>query len=55
MIKFPSKHIRTNDGRTDGRAPAGDVSGYRRWIVPTTETYLLLTDTMLGDGKYAGS
>jgi len=32
-----------------------DVSGDGRWIVATTKTYLLLIDTMIGDGKYAGS
>lgn len=32
-----------------------DVSGDGRWIVSTTKTYLLLIDTMIGDGKHAGS
>jgi len=32
-----------------------DVSGDGRWIVATTKTYLLLIDTMIGDGKYAGN
>ena len=32
-----------------------DVSGDGRWIVATTKTYLLLIDTMIGDGKHAGS
>ena len=32
-----------------------DVSSDGRWIVATTKTYLLLIDTMIGDGKHAGS
>ncbi|KAF5344102.1 hypothetical protein D9758_008891 [Tetrapyrgos nigripes] len=32
-----------------------DVTADGRWIVATTKTYLLLIDTLIGDGKYAGS
>jgi hypothetical protein len=32
-----------------------DVTADGRFIVATTKTYLLLIDTLIGDGKYAGS
>jgi hypothetical protein len=32
-----------------------DVTANGRYIVATTKTYLLLIDTMIGEGKYAGS
>jgi WD40 repeat protein len=32
-----------------------DVSADGRWIVATTNTYLLLVDVLIGQGKYAGS
>jgi hypothetical protein len=32
-----------------------DVTANGRYIVATTKTYLLLIDTLIGDGKYAGS
>jgi len=32
-----------------------DVSADGRWIVATTQTYLLLVDVLIGQGKYAGS
>ncbi|KAI9508944.1 VID27 cytoplasmic protein-domain-containing protein [Russula earlei] len=32
-----------------------DVSADGRWIVATTNTYLLLVDALIGQGKYAGS
>ncbi|PFH52779.1 hypothetical protein AMATHDRAFT_73906 [Amanita thiersii Skay4041] len=32
-----------------------DVTADGRWIVATTKTYLLLIDTMIGEGRYAGS
>ena len=32
-----------------------DVSADGRWIVATCKTYLLLIDTLIGDGRYAGS
>lgn len=32
-----------------------DVTADGRWIVATTKTYLLLIDTLIGQGKYAGS
>ena len=32
-----------------------DVTSNGRWIVATTKTYLLLVDTLIGEGKYTGS
>ncbi|KAH9951604.1 VID27 cytoplasmic protein [Amylocystis lapponica] len=32
-----------------------DVTADGRWVVATTKTYLLLIDTMIGDGRYTGS
>ncbi|KAI0318699.1 VID27 cytoplasmic protein-domain-containing protein [Amylostereum chailletii] len=32
-----------------------DASADGRWIVATTQTYLLLIDTLIGQGRYAGS
>ncbi|KLO08280.1 VID27-domain-containing protein [Schizopora paradoxa] len=32
-----------------------DVSSNGRWIVATCKTYLFVIDTLIGDGKYAGS
>ncbi|KAL0949495.1 hypothetical protein HGRIS_009549 [Hohenbuehelia grisea] len=32
-----------------------DVTADGRWIVATTKTYLLLVDTLIGEGKYSGS
>ena len=32
-----------------------DVTANGRWIVATTKTYLLLIDTLIGEGKYQGS
>lgn len=32
-----------------------DVTSNGRYIVATTKTYLLLVDTLIGEGKYAGS
>lgn len=32
-----------------------DVTADGRWIVATTRTYLLLIDTLIGEGRYAGS
>ncbi|KAI0068735.1 VID27 cytoplasmic protein [Artomyces pyxidatus] len=32
-----------------------DCTADGRWIVATTRTYLLLTDTLIGSGRYAGS
>ncbi|THH19864.1 hypothetical protein EW146_g1400 [Bondarzewia mesenterica] len=32
-----------------------DVTASGRWIVATTKTYLLLIDTLIGQGKYSGS
>ncbi|KAG6335306.1 hypothetical protein ID866_3790 [Astraeus odoratus] len=32
-----------------------DVTADGRWIVATTKTYLLLIDTLIGEGRYAGS
>lgn len=32
-----------------------DVTADGRWIVATTKTYLLLIDTLIGEGKYQGS
>jgi hypothetical protein len=32
-----------------------DVSADGRWIVATTQSYLLLVDVLIGQGKYAGS
>jgi hypothetical protein len=32
-----------------------DVTANGRWIVATTKTYLLLVDTLIGEGKYSGS
>ncbi|TFK75851.1 VID27-domain-containing protein [Pluteus cervinus] len=32
-----------------------DVTADGRWVVATTKTYLLLIDTKIGDGRYAGS
>ncbi|KAA1466428.1 VID27 cytoplasmic protein [Dentipellis sp. KUC8613] len=32
-----------------------DVSSDGRWIVATTKTYLLVIDTLIGQGRYAGS
>ncbi|EGO01947.1 hypothetical protein SERLA73DRAFT_166460 [Serpula lacrymans var. lacrymans S7.3] len=32
-----------------------DVTANGRWIVATTKTYLLLIDTLIGEGRYAGS
>lgn len=32
-----------------------DVSKDGRWVVATTDTYLLLVDTLINDGRYAGS
>lgn len=32
-----------------------DVTASGRWIVATCKTYLLIIDTLIGDGKYAGS
>ncbi|KAK7470575.1 Vacuolar import and degradation protein 27 [Stygiomarasmius scandens] len=32
-----------------------DTTSDGRWIVATTKTYLLLIDTLIGEGKYAGS
>ncbi|KAF5390668.1 hypothetical protein D9757_002743 [Collybiopsis confluens] len=32
-----------------------DVTANGRWIVATTRTYLLLIDTLIGEGKYQGS
>ncbi len=32
-----------------------DVTGDGRWIVATCKTYLYIIDTLIGDGKYAGS
>ncbi|KAH8830526.1 VID27 cytoplasmic protein-domain-containing protein [Flagelloscypha sp. PMI_526] len=32
-----------------------DTTADGRWIVATTKTYLLLIDTLIGDGKYQGS
>lgn len=32
-----------------------DVTADGRWIVATTKTYLLLIDTLIGEGKYTGS
>ena len=31
-----------------------DVTADGRWIVATTKTYLLLIDTLIGEGRYAG-
>lgn len=31
-----------------------DVTANGRWIVATTKTYLLLIDTLIGEGRYAG-
>ena len=31
-----------------------DVTANGRWIVATTETYLLLIDTLIGEGRYQG-
>lgn len=32
-----------------------DVTANGRWIVATTRTYLLLIDTLIGEGRYTGS
>jgi hypothetical protein len=32
-----------------------DVTASGRWIVATTKTYLLLIDTLIGEGRYQGS
>ncbi|CCM01608.1 uncharacterized protein FIBRA_03668 [Fibroporia radiculosa] len=32
-----------------------DVTANGRWIVATTKTYLLLIDTLIGEGRYTGS
>ncbi|KZT12472.1 VID27 cytoplasmic protein [Laetiporus sulphureus 93-53] len=32
-----------------------DVTASGRWIVATTKTYLLLIDTLIGEGRYTGS
>lgn len=32
-----------------------DVTADGRWIIATTKTYLLLIDTLIGEGKYQGS
>ncbi|KAI0796688.1 VID27 cytoplasmic protein [Abortiporus biennis] len=32
-----------------------DVTANGRWIVATTKTYLLLIDTLIGEGRYSGS
>ena len=32
-----------------------DVTADGRWIVATTKSYLLLIDTLIGEGRYAGS
>jgi hypothetical protein len=32
-----------------------DVTGDGRWVIATTRTYLLLIDTLIGDGRYKGS
>ncbi|THG99304.1 hypothetical protein EW026_g3013 [Hermanssonia centrifuga] len=32
-----------------------DVTSNGRWIVATTKTYLLLIDTLIGEGRYTGS
>lgn len=32
-----------------------DVTADGRWVVATTKTYLLLIDTLIGEGRYAGS
>lgn len=32
-----------------------DVTSNGRWIVATTRTYLLLIDTLIGEGRYTGS
>jgi hypothetical protein len=32
-----------------------DVTADGRWIVATTKTYLLLIDTLIGEGRYQGS
>ncbi|KII95143.1 hypothetical protein PLICRDRAFT_169822 [Plicaturopsis crispa FD-325 SS-3] len=32
-----------------------DVTADGRWIVATTKTYLLLIDTLIGEGRYAGA
>lgn len=32
-----------------------DTTADGRWVVATTKTYLLLIDTLIGDGRYAGS
>lgn len=32
-----------------------DVSADGRWLVATCRTYLLLIDTLIGDGRYKGS
>jgi len=32
-----------------------DVTANGRWIVATTKTYLLLIDTLIGEGRYAGN
>lgn len=32
-----------------------DVSADGRWLVATCKTYLLLIDTLIGDGRYKGS
>jgi hypothetical protein len=32
-----------------------DVTANGRYIVATTKTYLLLIDTLIGEGRYAGS
>ncbi|KAI0699460.1 VID27 cytoplasmic protein [Cytidiella melzeri] len=32
-----------------------DVTSDGRWVVATTKTYLLLIDTLIGEGRYAGS
>ena len=32
-----------------------DVTANGRWIVATTKTYLLLLDTLIGEGRYTGS
>ncbi|KAF8655245.1 hypothetical protein AX16_003149 [Volvariella volvacea WC 439] len=32
-----------------------DVTADGRWIVATTKTYLLLVDTLIGEGRYAGN
>lgn len=32
-----------------------DVTANGRWVVATTKTYLLLIDTLIGEGRYTGS